>query len=152
MAAVNKFGDRADIIHQEREASREGANSIYRKLQPWDRPRVDDLLGQRIEMIYNVAKSDDEEKKVLRWCQGEVVEVVKSNRVCIIWDPIPDLEEFQDFTESDEELLPKLWNSANTVEGAWRMDYDILLDEGVVLEGEVSIMDTSIDVCGDNTS
>ena len=152
MVAVNKFGERADIIHREREVSREGAISIYRKLQPWERPEVNDLLGKRIEMVYNIATSDKEEKKVLRWCQGEVVEVINAKRVCIIWDPIAALEEFQDFTESDEELLPKLWNSANTVEGAWRIDFDILLDEGVVSDGEVSIMDTNIDDGGDNMS
>ncbi len=81
-----------------------------------------------------------------------MVEAIEGKRVCIIWDPIPDLEEFQDFTESVEELFPKLWNSAKTIEGAWRMDYDILLEEGGVLEGGVPIMDTNIDVSRDNSS
>jgi len=145
IAAVTRLKKRADALELEREDSRKGENSIYRKMQPWERPHVSTLINQRIDMLYNIADTDRDDEKVLRWCQGEVVEVyAKKNReqkVRILWDPLPNVVEYHDFTESDEILVPKLWNIAKAVEGAWRMDIDI--------DAEIDNDDVDIDQGGD---
>lgn len=128
--SLNKFKKKANAIGLEREDSRKGDNSIFRKEQQrWDRPDIATLINQRIDMLYNIVDTDEEEKKVLRWCQGEVIEVYEKRKniqkVRILWDPLPNDIEYQDYTESDEVIVPKLWNISKEIEGAWRMDIDI---------------------------
>ena len=143
------------------EKSQEGSSSIYRWLQLFVRPDVCDLIDLQIEMVYNISNSNEE--KELQWCQGEVVELLekskKWNKVRVLWDPLPNVAEFQDYTESDEERMSKLWNSAKTVEGLWRLDIDLIANDdraddhagndSTADHDVVSIMDTNIDICGD---
>ena len=150
--ACNKFKKKAHAIELERADSRKGENSIYRKLQPWDRPNISSLIHQRIDMLYNIADTEEEDEKVLRWCQGEVIEVYERKsrvqKVRILWDPIPHNTEYHDYTESDEELVPKLWNATKAVEGTWRMDVDVNEMEYIDSHGDSAafILDTSIEI------
>ena len=154
--ALNKFKKRADAIELERDDNRKGENSIFRRQQHWDRPNVADLINERIDMLYNIVDTDVEEEKVLRWCQGEVVEVYekrnKVQSVRILWDPLSNDAEYNDYTESDEVIDPKLWNVTKEVEGAWRMDIDIRdVGEDESHGGDaVGILDANIEINGES--
>ncbi len=72
LANEEQFGLNAEQIGQAREARGEG--SIYLLLQPFIRPNVNELLGRRIDVLYSCTLPGDG-GSVLRWCQGEVIEV-----------------------------------------------------------------------------
>ena len=49
------------------------------------------MVGRRIAVLYALKASGND---VLRWCQGEVLEVcenVSSSKVHVAWDPAPDI-------------------------------------------------------------
>ena len=48
-------------------------------------------------------------------------------QVKIMWDPAPDIEGSKEGEERDQILLPSLWNK--NVDGAWRMDVDIFVED-----------------------
>jgi hypothetical protein len=82
----------AEQIQQAREARGEG--SIYSLLQPFSHPNVKELHGRRIDVLYSCTLPGDGES-VLRWCQGEVIEVYTGRQkpmVCVLWDPMPDVD------------------------------------------------------------
>jgi hypothetical protein len=66
-------------------------------LQPFSRPDIDELVGNRIDVLYSV-DLDGAGTKGLRWCQGEVVKVIQNVRqptVEVKWDPTPDISGFE---------------------------------------------------------
>jgi hypothetical protein len=74
----------ADGIRRAREA--QGKGSMYLLLQPFSRPNLDELVGQRIDVLYSCTLPDDG-GNVLRWCQGEVIEVCSGRQkptVCVL--------------------------------------------------------------------
>ncbi len=95
---------------------------MYSQLQPFSRPKVEDLIGTRIEVLCCVMLDDN--TKVLKWCQGEVLHVIAGTKVEVKWDPAPDIEGCKESTIGEQSLLPSKWNKDNK-EGAWRVDVDI---------------------------
>jgi len=68
--------------------------------------------------------------KVLRWCQGEVIEVCTGRQkptVRVLWDPMPDVEGSEESSETNAILLPSKWRKET--EGGWRMDVDITVED-----------------------
>jgi hypothetical protein len=99
---------------------------MYSQLQPFSRPDIDDLVGNRIDVLYSV-DLDGAGTKGLRWCQGEVVEVIQNvpqPTVEVKWDPMPDIAGFEQGGITNQVLLPTKWNKDGK-DGAWRMDVDI---------------------------
>ena len=93
-------------IQQARESRGEG--SMYLLLQPFSRPNVNELLGGQIYVLYSCTLPGDGEN-VLRWCQGEAIEVCTGRQkptVCVLWDPMPDVEGSEELSETDAILLP----------------------------------------------
>jgi hypothetical protein len=108
-----------------REREIQGQGSMYSQLQPFSRPEVSELIGKRIDVLFSV--DIDARNKSLRWCQGEVIEVVDGSSkptVTVEWDPTPDIAGSENGSTSDQVLLPTKWNKDNNV-GAWRMDVDV---------------------------
>ena len=65
---------------------------------------------------------------VLRWCQGEVLEVEEEKSkptVKVSWDAMSDVTGCEEKTESCVELMPSKWNPKIDCSGAWRLDVDI---------------------------
>ena len=119
----------ADEMRREREAR--GETSMYALMQPFYRPELVELEDRRIDVLCSIDLTDNE--KVLRWCQGKVLSVVEGKskptvRVC--WDAMSDVKGSENEETSDYVLLPSLWNKDK--EGAWRMDVNIELRDGIV--------------------
>ena len=133
--------EKAAATLRERESS--GITSIYARMQPFYRPELEDLVGRRIDVLYSLKAGGND---VLRWCQGEVLEVcenVSSPKVKVAWDPTPDIEGSEEGEVSDKVLLPSLWNK--DVDGAWRLDIDCFEDNvGDIRSGD--------DICSDSSS
>ena len=117
----------ADRIRRAREARGEG--SMYSLLQPFSRPNVNELLGQRIDVLYSCTLPGGG-GNVLRWCQGEVIEIYTGKQkptVRVLWDPMPDVEGSEESSETNAILLPSKWRKET--EGGWRMDVDIIVQD-----------------------
>ena len=122
-----EFRRKAEVIRQEKVNNDDGKKSIYARMQPFNRPDLCDLLNQRIDVLY---KLDVNGEPVLRWCQGEVVEVLEERSkptVVVLWDPTPDITDSEEASETEQILMPGKWNS--NVAGAWRMDVNITIDD-----------------------
>jgi hypothetical protein len=116
-----------------------GEGSIYLLLKPFSRPNVNELLGRRIDVLYSCTLPDDG-GNVMRWCQGEVIEVYKERLkpiVRVLWDPMPDVEGSEESSETDVILLPSKWRKE--VEGGWRMDVDITVEDELDDEMNVKV-------------
>ena len=127
LANEEKFRLNADRIRRAREARGEG--SMYSLLQPFSRPNVNELLGQRIDVLYSCTLPGDG-GNVLRWCQGEVIEIYTGKQkptVRVLWDPMPDVEGSEESSETNAILLPSKWRKET--EGGWRMDVDIIVQD-----------------------
>ena len=130
---IEEFKERCNKLRREREARGEG--SMFSELQPFVRPELDDLMYKRIDVLCGVDVENEltkEKEKVLRWCQGEVKEIVKAKnppKVLVQWDATPDIEGYENSEVGVQKLLPSLWNANK--EGAWRMDMDIDIDEDI---------------------
>ena len=127
LANEEQFRLNADRIRRAREARGEG--SMYSLLQPFSRPNVNELLGRRIDMLYSCTLPGDG-GNVLRWCQGEVIEVCTGRQkptVRVLWDPMPDVEGSEESSETNAILLPSKWRKET--EGGWRMDVDITVQD-----------------------
>ncbi len=99
----------ADQIRRARVSQGEG--SMYSLLQPFGRPNVNELPGQRIDVLYSCTLPGDG-GNVLRWCQGEVIEVCTGRQkpmVCVLWDPMPDVEGLEESSETNALLLLSKW-------------------------------------------
>ena len=112
---------------------------MYLLLQPFSRPNVNELLGRRIDVLYSRTLPDNG-GNAMRWCQGEVIEVYKERLkpiVCVLWDPMPDVEGSEESSETDVILLPSKWRKE--VEGGWRMDVDITVEDELDDEMNVEV-------------
>ena len=106
-------------------------------MQPFSCPNLIDLHGRRINILVRCKLKVMVEGKVkketkLRWCQGEVKEVYEDCSkpiVNVLWDAASDIEGCEEDTQSDQILMPSKWN--RDVEGAWRMDVDIAVNNVV---------------------
>ena len=76
-------------------------------------------------MLYSFVLGSGE--KVLRWCQGKVIQVLPEKvkpTVVVRWDPMPDVKGKEDLSDETQQVLPpRKWNK--DVEGAWRMDFNV---------------------------
>ena len=75
--------------------------------------------------------------KVLKWCQGEVLQLYEDDaqpKVKVEWDAMDNVAGYEEKTESDAILMPSKWNPNNDCDGAWRMDVDIDLGEEEIEE------------------
>ena len=120
-----EFKKNAERKRQGRED--QGGKSLYSRMQPFERPNIEDLLERRIDVQY---MCDVDGKPTLRWCQGEVVEVYddrKKPTVKVLWDATPDIAGYEEQSESDQVLLPGKWN--RNCENAWRMDVEIFVGD-----------------------
>ena len=62
----------------------DGQTDIYKKIQP-DRPEVnEDLIGARIEKIWEFDELGG--NKLNQWCKGKVAAIKKLNKVHIQWE------------------------------------------------------------------
>ena len=110
---------------------------MYSLLQPFSRPNVNELLGQRIDVLYSCTLPGGG-GNVLRWCQGEVIEIYTGKQkptVRVLWDPMPDVEGSEESSETNAILLPSKWRKET--EGGWRMDVDITVQDELDEENNV---------------
>ena len=116
------FKKKAEEIRQRREDR--GEESIFSRMQPFYRPELCSLVGQRIDFHACFGEAG------MRWCQGEVLEVLSNKSrptVNVLWDVMPDVDEYANKTEEVVELLPSKWNK--DCDGAWRMDIDLAIGD-----------------------
>ena len=80
----NDFVDRTETIWADVEKMRKasearGGGCLYTEIQPLIRPELEDLLGERIDILYpfTIDGEDGTKSTVMRWCQGEVIEVYR---------------------------------------------------------------------------
>ena len=90
-------------------------------------PTIDDsFIGKRVDVLFafEILDSDANEQE-LRWCQGEVTKIItgtKKPTVEVRWDAIPELNIE---IHTGIQILPeRKWNKH--IEGAWRMNIDII--------------------------
>jgi hypothetical protein len=98
---------------------------------------VNELLGQRIDVLYSCTLPGGGEN-VLRWCQGEVIEIYIGRQkptVCVLWDPMLDVEGSEETSKTNAILLPSKWRKET--EGGWRMDVDITVQDELDEENDV---------------
>lgn len=140
----------AAIIRREKNKQRSGEKSIYHASQPYLRPSLEDLVGQRIDVL---CKFVDESRKScnnvdadidadLIWCQGIVTKVTneKKKEVSVIWDGVKDDDGKEvAYAPSTIILLPSKWNKDTA--GAWRMD--IAIDVSEEVEDPAAVEDIS---------
>ena len=81
-------------------------------------PIKEAFIGTFIEQLWPFTEVDG--KVIDQWCQGEVAEVMKNNKVLIEWSN--DCLREGDPKVTKEKLLVSLWNKHK--EGAWRLDID----------------------------
>ena len=120
----NKFKQRAKKACRERETRGEG--SMYSQLQPFSRPELTELIGKRIDVLCSFDIDIRKGTKELRWCQGEVMEIVEGARdptVKVKWDAQADAHGYEEETITNQRLLPSRWRKDR--EDGWRMDVAI---------------------------
>ena len=120
----NKFKEIAEKARRERESKGEG--SMYSQLQPFSRPELTELIGKRIDVLCSFDIDIRKGTKELRWCQGEVLEIVEGARdptVKVKWDSQLDAHGYEEETITNQKLLPSRWRKDR--EGGWRMDVEI---------------------------
>jgi hypothetical protein len=114
-------------------------------LQVFSHPNVNELLGQRIDVLYSCTLPGDG-GSVLRWCHGEVIEVYTGRQkpmVCALWDPMPDVNGLEELSKTNAILLPSKWKKET--EGGWRMDVDITVQDEFDDENDMEDMIMSED-------
>ena len=115
MVDEEEFKKKADEIRKQHEAK--GGGSIYYYLQPFSRPELSVLIGRLID-VYSQFNTG------LRWCQGEVLNVVvnaKKLTVNVLWDDIPNgPPKYEKQVEDPVELLQGNWKKDS--KNGWRMD------------------------------
>jgi hypothetical protein len=110
---------------------------MYSQLQPFSRPELSDLKGKRIDVLTSFDIDIKKGIKELRWCQGEVLEVVQGVRdptVRVKWDAQEDADGYEESTIIDQKLLPSKWRKDKA--GAWRMDVEIDVQSDIDNESE----------------
>ena len=98
------------------------------------------MIGERIDVLTGFT-DDETGEHLLRWCQGEVIEVLDNRSkptANVDWDPMGDVDGGDKRTTSSQVLLPSKWNKDR--EGAWRMDVAIDVhrdeDDEIAMEEE----------------
>ena len=86
---------------------------------------MEDLVYCRIDVLYPfyVEVNDNTTDKEMRWCQGLVLNLWEEKAkptVRVEWDPMPDVEGYEESTVEEVVLLPTKWKK--DVAYAWRMD------------------------------
>jgi hypothetical protein len=120
----NKFKQRAEKARRERETRGEG--SMYSQLQPFSRPELTELIGKCIDVLCSFDIDIRNGTKELRWCQGEVMEIVEGARdptVKVKWDAQADAHGYKEETITNQRLLLSRWRKDR--EDGWRMDVAI---------------------------
>jgi hypothetical protein len=119
-----RFKEKAKKMRHERESK--GEDSMYSQLQPFSWLELSELIGKRINVLCSFDIDVKKGTKKLRWCQGEVIEVVEGARdqtVKMKWDAQLDAHGYEELTITNQRLLPtrrrKDW------EEGWRMDVEI---------------------------
>ena len=103
-------------IEERADREKKGQGDKYEEWQQYSMPKIDDLVGFKIEMLF---KYSDEDGDFNNWCHGEITSIVnaKTNYVQVRWAP-EFVEDGRDVTK--EKLLKTKWNPSNPVGGAWR--------------------------------
>ena len=103
----NEFKQKAEKAHRERESKGEG--SMYSQLQPFIRPELTKLINKRIDFLCSFDIDIRKGTKGLRWCQGNVLEIVESARdptVKVKWDAQLDAHGYEEEAITNQRLLP----------------------------------------------
>ena len=134
----------------ERHVKRKG--SIYSQLQPIKTPSWDALVGERIDVLYDMEydypEGEDEEcdvKRELRWCQGKVTKIQKVGDVSAVveveWDAMDEaIGNYEEKSVEDVELQVAKFNKDS--DGGWRLDLQLAVldvdfaESKVVMEGK----------------
>ena len=100
--------------------------SGYSRLQPFDRPEVDSLVGKKHDYLFGFGAANETDYQLI-WCQGEMIKVGanpnKPNTVSVRWNLMQNSDTYNDYHEANVDLLPIFWNKDK--ERAWRMDIDV---------------------------
>ena len=129
LALSFKTADSKDLEQFRREANEErdarearGEGDRYSEMQPSLMPKMQDLEGVKIEMLFEAVDADG--NPCLEWSHGVVRSVVNSGarRVEIVWDDScvhPDDRASMKITK--DVLAVRKWNPEVAVKGAWRL-------------------------------
>jgi len=82
---------------------------MYSQLQPFSRPELTELIGKRIDVLCSFDIDIRKGTKELRWCQGNVIEIVESARdptVKVKWDAQLDAHGYEEEAITNQRLLP----------------------------------------------
>jgi len=141
-ATIDKDEFRKQVEELRRQREVRGKGSIFSIMQPLYCPELDELLNERIDVLYSFQLDSGE--KVLRWCQGKVIKILTEKTkptVIVRWNPMPDVEGKEDQSDETQQELPqRKWNK--DVEGAWRLDINV----GFVEDSNVEVSKRNIDL------
>ena len=117
---LDEFKSKARKERDDREAA--GRGDRWSEMQPSVMPKMDELEGVKIEMLFEAIDADG--NAVLEWSHGEVTSVLnsKTRRVEIEWDDDcvhPD--DWASMKITKDRLLVLKWNPTVAVKGAWRL-------------------------------
>ena len=116
------------MLRKERK-ERNGKDSMYDLYQDWINPKLETLIGERIDICWPLTEVVEGGKKVKKgeWCQGKVIEIVNKadHEVKVEWDAIPDVAGFEQQQESNCFLRPDFWKKLK--HWGWRKDIDVEL-------------------------
>jgi hypothetical protein len=130
IASENRFKQKAKKMRRECESNGEG--SMYSQLQPFSWPELSELIGKGIDVLCSFDIDVKKGTNELRWCQGEVIEVVEGARdptVKVKWDAQLDAHGYEELTITNQRLLPTRWRKDR--EGGWRMDVEIDIESEI---------------------
>ena len=98
-----------------------GQGSMYFQLQPFSRPDIKVLVGNRIDVLCSV-DIDGVGEIDMRWCRGEVINVIENIHhptVNVKWDPTSHIAGYEEGGITEQVLLLSKWNKDGK-DGAWR--------------------------------
>ena len=103
----NELKQKAEKACREQESKGEG--STFSQLQPFSWPELTELISKRIDVLCSFDIDIRKGTKEVRWCQGEVLEIVESARdptVKVKWDAQLDAYGYEEETITNQRLLP----------------------------------------------
>ena len=85
-------------------------DSMYASHQAWFAPKMNDLKVKRIDVFWPMA-NDDANSIKCQWCQGIVFSNLSNDppTVNVRCDAIPDIEGFEDSSESEVDPWEDKW-------------------------------------------
>ena len=95
-------------------------------MQPFSWPELTELIGKQIDVLCSFDINIKKKTKELRWCQGEVLEIVEGARdptVIVKWDAQLNAHGYEEETITNQRLLPSRWRKDR--EDGWRIDVAI---------------------------